>query len=134
MPDESAEAGRLVVGIEAEHLHGARVPRSQSLEDLHRGGLAGAVGPEDAEDLAAADVEVQAVQHLPLAVRLAQAAHGEDALEPPVCLGMDGECLGHAPSLVTATPVHIRPRCRLVLLPRDEVQCSPGATTPWSKA
>ena len=42
----------LPIGIEAEHFHFAAAARSQAFQNFHRGRLAGAVWPEQAEDFA----------------------------------------------------------------------------------
>ena len=47
--------------VDAEHADLAVVGRSQALEDLDGRGLAGAVRPEQPEDLARRDIEVDAV-------------------------------------------------------------------------
>ena len=62
-------------GIVAEHRHLAAVARAVALEDLDGGGLAGAVGPEQPEHLAAAHLDVDPAHGLVLAVALAQVAH-----------------------------------------------------------
>jgi hypothetical protein len=72
--DPLAELGRLRLRVHAEDGDGAAGPPAEALEDLDGGGLARAVGAEEAEDLAAAHVEVDAAQHLTVAV-----AHGEGA-------------------------------------------------------
>ena len=61
-----------------EDLRLATVDRQQGGEHLEHGGLAGAVGSEDAEDLAAADLEVDAVDRTLFAEVLHQAA-GRDS-------------------------------------------------------
>ncbi len=57
---EAGDAGRSGVGLE------------QRGEDLHQGGLAGAVGAEQGEDAAPRHVEVHAAQHFQVLVRLLQ--------------------------------------------------------------
>jgi hypothetical protein len=47
-------------------------------EDLERAGLAGAVGPEQAEDLAPLDHEADAPQDLAVAVALLEPLHLDD--------------------------------------------------------
>ena len=47
---------------------------AEALEDLDRRRLAGAVGAEEGEDLAAADLEVDAADRLVIAVALVQSA------------------------------------------------------------
>ena len=74
--DARAERALALRRVVAEDADVAGVRRAVALEDLHERGLAGAVGPEDGEHLAAADVEVDAVERLRDAVvGLAQAAH-----------------------------------------------------------
>jgi hypothetical protein len=58
--DHGADLVGLADGVEARHLDAAGVGLAQALDHLEGGGLAGAVGAEDAEDLAGADVEVDA--------------------------------------------------------------------------
>ena len=60
--------------VEPEHLHLAAVARAVALEDLDRRRLAGAVRPEQAEHLAARDLEVDPAQRLDAVVGLAQPA------------------------------------------------------------
>ena len=57
-----------------------RVGLAQALEHLDRRRLARAVGPEQAEDLAAADLEADAVDRLHVAVRLAHVVDADDGL------------------------------------------------------
>jgi len=72
---ERALAPRRVV---AEDAHLARVGGAMPLEDLDERGLAGTVGPEDGEHLAAADVEVDRIERGHRAgVGLAQAADAD---------------------------------------------------------
>ena len=59
-------------GVEAEHRDLAGGPLAVPLEDLDGRGLAGAVRPEEREDLAVLDRQVDALDGLELAVRLAQ--------------------------------------------------------------
>jgi hypothetical protein len=72
--DALAQLTRVLLGIVAEHRDDAGRAGPVALEDLDRGRLAGAVGPEQAEDLAHGDLEVQAPHGLVLAVGLAQVA------------------------------------------------------------
>ena len=91
-----------VRGVGAEHVDVAAVARAVALEDLGGRGLAGAVGAEQGEHLAAHDVEVDAVDGLRLAVR---AAHAPGADRQVGAVGhRDDECArirgrGHGPSL-----------------------------------
>ena len=61
-------SGPPLAGIVAEHAHLAGVGAAVALEDLDRGRLAGAVGAEEAEDLAAVDGEVDALEGFDVAV------------------------------------------------------------------
>ena len=76
--DALLELDRVAPRVDAEHGDLAAVGLVEALEDLDRRRLAGAVGPEQAEDLAAADLEVDAVDGLDLAVALAQAGDADD--------------------------------------------------------
>ncbi len=73
MPSRLRQVGVGVRGVDAEHVDVAGVAVAVALEDLGGRGLAGAVGAEQGEHLAAHDVEVDAVGGLRLAVRPAQA-------------------------------------------------------------
>ena len=73
--DALAERALAATGIEAEHPHLAGVGAAMALEDLDQRGLAGAVGAEHGEHLAAAHGEVEAVERLhPAVIGLAHAA------------------------------------------------------------
>src|SRR6185437_7438946 len=74
-------AGR---GVDAEHAHLAGRPRTEALEDLDGRGLARAVGPEEGEDLAALDLEVDPRDGVDLAVALAQPLDGDDRLHAAI--------------------------------------------------
>ena len=91
-----AQGDRPRSGVEAEHGHAAARARAVALEDLDRRRLAGAVGPEQAEDLAAPDGEGDAAHGGLLAVGLAQV------------LDLDRHVAGH-PSPIMATLC--RPSC-----------------------
>jgi hypothetical protein len=56
--DPAANLARLAGDVEAGHARGAGGRRQQRGEDAQRRGLARAVGPEEAEDVAGADAEV----------------------------------------------------------------------------
>ncbi len=77
--DLLAPAAARECGVGAEHLDAAAVPSAVALEDLDGRRLARAVRAEEAEDLAALDVEVDPAHRLERAVRLAQAADGDGA-------------------------------------------------------
>ena len=74
-------AARTASGSRGEVVAGdaqlAGVGADQRREDLDDRGLAGAVGPEQGEDGALGDVEVDAVEHDVVAERLAQAGRGD---------------------------------------------------------
>src|SRR5229473_3226030 len=61
--------------LPAQHGDLAAVRLAQALDDLQRGGLAGAVRAQDPEELAALHLEGHAVHGGHLAVRLAQVTH-----------------------------------------------------------
>ena len=78
-PDLLAKRRAAAPGIEAEHLTSPASRGAVALEDLHRRRLAGAVRPEQAEDLAPLDLEVDPLDRLDVAVGLAQARDAERA-------------------------------------------------------
>jgi len=55
----------------AQHAHLAAVRPAQALDNLQRGGLAGPVGPEDAEELTLLDLECHPVNRAQISVGLA---------------------------------------------------------------
>ena len=61
-----------VARVVPEHRHLALVPMAEALQDLDRRRLAGAVRPQQREDLAPGDLEVHPVDRLQGPVRLAQ--------------------------------------------------------------
>jgi len=71
-PDQALDPRWVATDVDPGDDHPALVGVAQPLEDLHGGGLAGAVGSEDAEDLVLADVEGDAVDGHDLAVALAE--------------------------------------------------------------
>ena len=77
--DALAERAAAVLGIEAEHRGLAAVALSIALEDLDGGRLAGAVRAEQAEDLAARDLEADPPERLVAVVGLAQTADRDRA-------------------------------------------------------
>ena len=74
-PDRLAQPALARCGVAAEHPHVAAGAKAVALEDLHGCGLARAVGSQQAEDLAASDLEADAADGLHLAVGLAQTAY-----------------------------------------------------------
>jgi hypothetical protein len=71
-PDALLEAAVAALGVLAEHAHLAGRAAPVALQDLDGGRLAGPIGPEQAEHLAALDAEGDAAHGLHVAVRLAQ--------------------------------------------------------------
>ena len=71
--DALAQRPLAVLGVVAEHAHLAGAAGAVALEDLGRGGLARAVGAEEAEDLPGGDGEGDVAHRLHVAVGLAQA-------------------------------------------------------------
>src|SRR5262249_19440531 len=67
-PPRPARPGRVL----AQHVDGAVVAAAEPFQDLHRGGLARAVGPEQGEHLAAVDLEIDAADGRDVPVALAQ--------------------------------------------------------------
>src|SRR5206468_12534092 len=72
-------------GIEAEHRGAPRVGLANAFDTFHRRGLAGAVGPDEPEDLALEHIEGDVVDRHGGAVPLAQMGHLDDTL--PGCAG-----------------------------------------------
>ena len=66
--------------VEPEHPDVTRVLAPQALEELDRRGLAGAVGADQAEDLAVMDVEVEVVDDRAAVVGLGEPTNGDDRL------------------------------------------------------
>ena len=66
--------------IEPQHADDAAVGRAQPFDALHRGGLAGAVGADEAEDLALVDVEAHTVDRDGAAVGLAEILDADDGV------------------------------------------------------
>ena len=54
----------LPIGIKAEDLHFAATARTQAFEDFHRGGLTGAIRPEQTENFAGAHLKIDALHRL----------------------------------------------------------------------
>src|SRR5580693_6631797 len=81
----------------------------EAFEDLHRGGLAGAVRPEEGEDLPGPHVEIDAGDGLLAAVALHQAADADHWLR----LGGSGTWLVKAAFVAGA--VHLAPQAGRVL-------------------
>jgi hypothetical protein len=77
-------AGPGRVGAEDADLAAGAV--AEALQDLDHGGLTGAVRAEEGEDLAAADLQVDAAHGLVVAVALAQPTRGDDDVGRRVAL------------------------------------------------
>ena len=75
--DDGVEGVALGLRIEAHHPHGAGVWGAKPDDALDRRGLAGAIGAEDAEDLAVLDREGHVVDGDRGAVGLAKVGHGD---------------------------------------------------------
>ena len=73
--DARLQLGTLSTWVDAEHGDVAAVAPPVALEDLHRRRLAGAVGPQQGEHLAAPDLEVDAAHGLQIPVGLLEPAH-----------------------------------------------------------
>ena len=76
-PDPGAERPRPRRGVDAEHRDAAGVTVAVALEDLDDGGLAGAVGAEQPEDLALPHREAQTADRLEAPVRLPEPLDGD---------------------------------------------------------
>ena len=74
MPTRAAPGAVGLGRIDPEHRDLAAASAAVALEDLDRRRLAGAVGAEEREDLAAVDLEVDPAHRLDIAVGLAQPA------------------------------------------------------------
>ena len=75
MPIARLQLGTLSTWVDAEHCDVAAVAPPVALEDLHRRRLAGAVGSQQGEHLAAPDLEVDAAHGLQIPVGLLEPAH-----------------------------------------------------------
>ena len=78
--DRLAHVGALADDVVAGHARGARGGRQQRGEHQHGGGLAGAVGAQEAVDLAGLDAEVDPVHGADAALELADEAVHLDAV------------------------------------------------------
>jgi len=77
-PDPRPPARRRAPRIVAEHLDLARAGLAKALQDFDRRRLAGPVGAEEGEDLAAPDLQVDPADRLVVVVALAQPADRDD--------------------------------------------------------
>ena len=73
--DPRVERGPVPGRVHPQDAHVAGVPAPIALQDLHRGGLAGAVRSQQGHELAAGDREVEVIEHLQRPVALAKAAN-----------------------------------------------------------
>ena len=73
-PDPRAHLPGLAVGVQLQHVKLAGGPPQPAEEHLHGGGLAGAVGAQEAEALAVLDLEVDAVHGAAIGKGLDEAA------------------------------------------------------------
>src|ERR1035437_3273178 len=78
--DALLDRPRVLADVQPEDLDGARVGRTQALEDLNRGCLARAIRAEHSEDLAPRDLEGDSVDGLDVAVVLLQVVDADDGL------------------------------------------------------
>jgi hypothetical protein len=76
-PDAILELLALPVWVEAEDGNLTSGARTQAFENLDRGCLAGAIGTEQAENLAWLDLEVNSLHGMDLAVGLFETLHGD---------------------------------------------------------
>ena len=76
-PDLGPQRVGVLDDVQPGDAGGAAVGLQQRGQDPHRGGLAGTVGAEQAEDRARLRGEVDAAQRVHLTVRLLQALHGD---------------------------------------------------------
>ena len=65
------------LGVHTQHRDPPGIPPAVALQDLHRGGLARPVGPEQGQDLTPADLEVDPPDRRRAAVGLGQPLHGD---------------------------------------------------------
>ena len=79
-PDPTSEPVTGGRRVQAEDRHGAGAGASQTLQDLHGRRLPGAVGAQEAEELAAAHHEGHPAQHLVAAVGPAEVAHLDEVI------------------------------------------------------
>ena len=79
-PDPRADLPAVVAPVQPQQPDLARVRLREPLQDLQGGGLAGAVGAQQAEHLAAPHLQVQVLHRHHLGIGLAQAAHFQGQL------------------------------------------------------
>ncbi len=77
-PDPLPQLGGVPAGLEPEHPDGSAVRLAEPGDRLHRRCLAGAIGPEDGEDLALLDLERDALDDGPPVVTLDQVVDFDD--------------------------------------------------------
>jgi hypothetical protein len=78
VPDPGPHLGRLPGDVEASDGRGSPVARQERRQHPQRGRFAGAVGSEEPEDFAGADVDVDAAHSLDIPEALAQAARADN--------------------------------------------------------
>ena len=88
--DAVLELAGLDLGVAAEHADASAGARAQSLEDFDGGGLAGAVGAEQAEDFAGAHFEIDALDGREAAVALGEGFHLDGIVHEFFSLSQDG--------------------------------------------
>src|SRR5262249_27350343 len=129
-----------VLRVDAEDLDLARIAPAIALEDLDRRRLARSVRPEQPEDLARGDLEVDPAHRLRAAVALAQPAHrdgvhratswnapGANRTSRPVSSSTISEQSGWCPTATTVSP---RPAVAL----RTSSAVAPGASRSSASA
>src|ERR1019366_1728854 len=102
--DAVLELAGLHLGIAAEDADASAGARAQALEDFDGGGLTGAIGAEQAEDIAGAHVEIYALDGRKTAVALAQGFHLDGIVHEFSSLSQAG---------VPRGPVKVRPPRRV---------------------
>src|SRR3984885_4087457 len=140
-PDALTPTRRRVPRVGAEYLDGALAGLAKAFEDLDGRRLAGAVGTEEGEDLAAAHLEVDPANRLLVSVALAQAANRNDRIASV----RDGRGVGACRWLMAASnefvsmAAKLRGRVPGVIGVRIELGAPPrggdtwAATRPWSR-
>ncbi len=107
-----ARMHRQATELDAIEPHVAGVGSDQPDDEVEAGGLSGAVGPEEADDLSRADVEGDAVDHPPRAERLHQAFGFENAHGVFRCLS------GWRRVVAFSTSSRSLPVTKVILVPR----------------
>ena len=126
--DDATELVAVAARVEPEHADRARVGRPQPADGLDRGGLAGAVGAEDGEDLALLDREGHAVDRRAVAVALDEVGDFDDVHGPSVGRS---RARGHRPGGWNGRSTRWS-RVSTVRLVRRRQETSHGVTT-WTR-